>query len=366
MRTDAPTYFSQSYAEARGKFLAAAEAAHLDVQHEPHPLLGRDGEPLALDIVRDGPADAHAVLVLSSACHGVEGFCGSGVQTALLGDGAFRAAARAAGVAVLYLDALNPWGFSWWRRTTHENVDLNRNFQDFHQPLPHNAAYEAIAHLVVPQQWPPAPAVAQAVDDYLAQHGLKAWQTAVSSGQYQYPEGLFFGGHAPTWSQVALRHALRAHARRCTRLAWIDFHTGLGPSGVGERIFACRNDAAALVRARAWWGPGITSIYDGTSTSAPLTGLMWLAADQECPQAEYTGIALEYGTVPVTEVLDALRADQWLENHPEADTLAPARRAAIKRQVRDAFYTDTDAWKRQVLAQGLACAHQAVAGLAAG
>ena len=25
---------------------------------------------------------------------------------------------------------------------------------------------------------------------------------------------------------------------------------------------------------------------------------MWLAAYEECPQAEYTGIALEYGTVP--------------------------------------------------------------------
>ena len=36
---------------------------------------------------------------------------------------------------------------------------------------------------------------------------------------------------------------------------------------------------------------------------------MWTVADEECAQAEYTGIALEYGTVPVMEVLDALRAD---------------------------------------------------------
>ncbi|MEK8053460.1 M14 family metallopeptidase [Ideonella sp. DXS22W] len=363
MTPDAPTYFSQSYAEARGKFLAAAEAANLDVHSEPHPLLGRDGEPLALDIVRDGPADARAVLILSSACHGVEGYCGSGVQVALLGDAGFRAAAHAAGVAVLYLHALNPYGFSWWRRTTHENVDLNRNFQNFHQPLPVNQAYAEIAHLVVPQDWPPAPGVQQAVDAYIARHGLKAWQTAVTSGQYQYPEGLFFGGHGPTWSQMAVRHALREHGQRCTRLGWIDFHTGLGPSGVGERIFACRDDAVALARARAWWGPGITSIYDGSSTSALLTGLMWTVAYEACPQAEYTGIALEYGTVPVEEVLDALRADQWLENHPEADTLDPARRAAIKQRLRDAFYTDTDVWKRQIVAQGREAAHQAVAGL---
>jgi len=31
---------------------------------------------------------------------------------------------------------------------------------------------------------------------------------------------------------------LQDDATRCARLAWIDVHTGLGPSGHGERIFA--------------------------------------------------------------------------------------------------------------------------------
>ena len=41
-------------------------------------------------VARDGPANAPAVLVVSSACHGLEGFCGSGVQVALLGDAAWH------------------------------------------------------------------------------------------------------------------------------------------------------------------------------------------------------------------------------------------------------------------------------------
>ena len=47
--------FAQSYAQARSKFLAAAETAGLDAASHAHPLLGRDGEALAMDVVLDGP-----------------------------------------------------------------------------------------------------------------------------------------------------------------------------------------------------------------------------------------------------------------------------------------------------------------------
>lgn len=357
----AAQYFAQSYAEARRKFLAAAQAAGLDAVAHPHPLLGRDGELLAMDVARFGAADARAVLILSSACHGVEGYCGSGVQNALLADAHWHAAAAKAGVAVLYLHALNPYGFSWLRRTTHENVDLNRNFQDFALPLPRNEAYDELAHLIVPSAWPPTPAVQAGLAAFVAAHGAKALQKVVSGGQYEHPQGLFYGGRNPTWSHQTLRHVLRDHGRRCARLVWIDLHTGLGPSGHGERIFAGPDDAAALQRAQAWWGKQVTSMYDGSSESALLTGLMWAAAGQECVQAEYTGIAMEYGTLPFEQVIDALRADQWLENHPDAPE---AQRLQIKQQLRDAFYTDTDAWKSRIVEQGMEVAHQAVGGLA--
>src|SRR6476620_12678079 len=146
----AAAHFAQSYAEARDKFFAAARSRGLGVETHVHPLPGRDGEMLAMDVARDGPADAKELLVVSSACHGVEGFCGSGVQGALLADSAWQAVARATGVAVLYVHALNPHGFSWWRRTTHENVDLNRNFRDFTVPPPANDRYDEIASALVP------------------------------------------------------------------------------------------------------------------------------------------------------------------------------------------------------------------------
>ena len=72
--------FAPSYVQARDLFLHAAHERGLAVDTRPHPLPGRDGESMAMDVVWDGPAQASRVLIVSSACHGVEGHCGSGVQ----------------------------------------------------------------------------------------------------------------------------------------------------------------------------------------------------------------------------------------------------------------------------------------------
>ncbi len=361
----ASQHFSSSYAQARERFLEAARDAGLPVESWVHPERGRDGEELAMDVVRDGPPDAAALLVLSSACHGVEGYCGSGVQVAALRDAAWRDHARRNHVAVLYIHALNPYGFSHIRRTTHENVDLNRNFHDFGQPLPANEGYGGLHPLLLPDEWPPSEANTQALERFVDDHGMPVYQAAVTGGQHDFPQGMFFGGKKPAWSNLAVREVLRAHGRRAARIGWIDFHTGLGPNGLGERIYAGPDDEATIARARRWWDGGgstpITSFYDGTSTSAVLTGLLWSAVRDECPQAQYTGIAMEYGTVPIDETLTALRGDHWLHLHPDA----PAGTvAALKRRMLDAFYTDTDEWKDRIVSQARDAMVQAVEGLA--
>jgi hypothetical protein len=158
-----------------------------------------------------------------------------------------------------------------------------------------------------------------------------------------------------------LREVMRRHGAPRRKLAWIDLHTGLGPAGHGEKIFAGPDDASMFARAKAFWGADVTSIWDGSSTSAKVEGMLFYAALEECPDTEYTGIALEYGTQSYMDVLMALRARQWLANHPDADA---AKRASILRQIRDAFYLDTPAWKAMVYGQARAAALQALSALA--
>lgn len=353
--------FSATYAEARAKFLEAARGAGASLSTYAHPERGPDGGELATDVAWIGPADARGALVLVSATHGVEGHCGSGAQVDWLLRG--EAAMRAPDVAVMLVHAINPYGFAWSRRVTHENVDLNRNFIDFGRPLPQNSAYDTLAHAVKPQRWTEE-ARSQSRAELLAyarEHGFPALVQAMSGGQYAHADGIFYGGTGPTWSRQTLEAIFRERLSVASDIGIIDYHTGLGPEGYAEQIVSAMPDTDEYRRAALWHGLAVASQSGGESVSAKLAGDWLDAAPKLLSRARVTGIALEYGTVATAEVLEALRADNWL--HAHGDPLSPEGQA-IKAQVRGAFYVDTDVWRGMVLGQSLIAVRQALAGLA--
>ena len=88
---------------------------------------------------------------------------------------------------------------------------------------------------------------------YVTARGQPALQVAVSGGQCDRADGLFYGGNKPAWSNAVFRDVLRRHAASRRRLAWIDFHTGLGPYGHAEKIHSGPNDATNSSASRLVW-----------------------------------------------------------------------------------------------------------------
>jgi hypothetical protein len=242
---------------------------------------------------------------------------------------------------VLLVHAVNPYGFSHIRRVTENNVDLNRNFRDFSKPPPENPRYAEIHELLVPADWD-GPARADAtLKVWLQANGMPACQAAVAGGQYAFPNGLFFGGQRPTWSNATFRAILRSHGAAARRVGEIDI---VGPTGYGEPISVIAPGAPEFERARAWCGDEVTSVTDGTSKSPPVTGSLIGAIEESLPHAETTSIGLEFGTVPLADVLEAIRGGNWLyarglrsglsmESHPRAtsgESLRPRRRFCLE------------------------------------
>lgn len=330
---------TRTYTESRHRFLDAAGQAGATVMSSAHSLRGIDGEELAIDVASIGSDDARSVLLIVSGTHGVEGFTGSALQHGWFQD---HAADRPTDLRVVLIHAFNPYGFAWVRRVNEDNVDLNRNFVDWSQPPPANEDYGGLAHLLVPEAWDDE--TQQATTLQLLAHaeevGFPRLQEIVSGGQYTHPTGVFYGGTGPVWSHRWLVDHLPGLVGSATRLVLLDLHTGLGPWGHGELISHESADMPGYRRGTEWWGD-VRSMVDGESVSASLSG-DWLGVlDQLLPGVEITAVALEFGTVDVVSVLQALRADAVLHAHRDP---RGSGADSVRAQVRAAFADDDPAW----------------------
>ncbi len=337
--------FSATYEEARAKFFEICSERDLEYRSQLHPRTSLNGDVLATDVTRIGSADATRVFFTMSATHGVEGFCGSGVQVHALRSGFYND--LPANVCVVLIHAINPFGFSWLRRVTHENIDLNRNHVAHDEPWPQNEGYEELKSAICPSEWTEASEARnrRTFAEYAEKHGPMAYQRAVSGGQYSHPSGLFFGGNKISWSAETLGEFIRMYSQGAEHVGFLDYHTGLGPHGYGELISDHQLDDPGHARLCAWFGDEIASTEDGSSVSAQLTGTNGNCVAANAAPADTTMVTLEFGTSPMTEVLNALRADCWLHNY--GDLSSPLGKS-IKAEIRRCFYPDTTEWKQMI------------------
>jgi hypothetical protein len=358
------TPFSESYAEAREKFLTAARAAGAQTTSFFLGQRGPDGTDLSTDVAYVGPSDGKSVLVTISGTHGVEGFFGSAVQIEWLNRAAMEVQLRE-GVGALHIHALNPYGFGWLRRTNEDNVDINRNWIDFTQPLPANSLYDELADDLCPTAWSPqsqaeTAARIQAWIGRQGRNGPAIFQQAVSAGQWKHPKGLFYGGNKVSWSRQTLTDILTSKLRDASRICVLDFHTGLGPYGYAEPIISLRRETAGFARTRAWVGAAAKSLFGDGSVSSEIKGESASVMPDLLPQAQVDVVALECGIRPIADVALALRADAWI--HAHGDPLS-AEAKPLKAAIRAAFHSDESIWQGMALGQGLAACRAAVGGL---
>jgi len=352
--------FAPDYHRARERFVQAARRAGAIQAVYPHPLPGLNGEALAADLAWVGPPDAGRVLLSLSGTHGVEGLYGSACQSGWLEGPGRRPLPPDTAVALVH--AVNPWGFSWLRRVDADNIDVNRNAIDHTAPPPQNPDYHRVHDLLLPEVWDARTAerLKGELARLMAELGARRVTRAITGGQYDHPDGVFYGGAAPSWSCRTLQTLATERLTNARVLAVLDHHTGLGPEGHTEII--CRHAAGspALVRARAWWGADVTATALGESSSEVIDGNVRMALQRWCPQALVVAAALEVGTRPGDVVVQALVADNWL--HRRGDPRSPMG-DVVRAAVRDAFFVDTPAWRQRCFDRAMCLYADTLAGL---
>lgn len=358
--------FRDTYREARRSFLDLADAHASRARSlvlEGH--VGIDGEELAMDVATFGPVDAPKALLVMSGTHGLEGPAGSAVQQAFI-DRCGRSLPR--DVKIVAIHALNPWGFSHGSRTDADNIDVNRNFVDFEAPLPHSPAYAELHAVECPDAWNDD-TPARLMEAFVAcaeREGLEYLMEGLTTGQFQEPTGLNYGGRAPSWSRQAFEQVVAEELHGVEAIGCVEWHTGLGRSG--ELVFACHHPAgsAELDRVAEWWGrDAVTALgaaYEGTGGVVPeIRGALLEALPALVPGTEVCGSVIELGTYENMTVLEGLMIDRWLRFGLENQS--SSSREDLERRKREIFTPADRGWRAGVLEPSIAAQLEALRGI---
>lgn len=357
--------FSPDYVTARAKLRKAAES--LGWTHNAYSLgaTGPQGEDLTIDVVASSPPRTGPVLVISSGLHGVEGVFGSAVQLELLNRWG-RDKHPPEGIRCVMLHALNPFGFAWSRRVDGENIDPNRNF--LLDGDNYRGSSETFARLdgflnsrLPPSRWFDMfyPNALRA----LVRYGKPALKEAIVAGQYDFPKGLFFGGHAASGTKKVLQRHMRSWLGAPSSVVHLDFHTGLGKWGTYKLLSDAPPNNEQLNWILRTFGSDTYEQNSSRGIAYRSRGSFerWCLAQGFSRQ--YFFAYAEFGTYSNLRILAGLRAENRAHHWAGENDLFTLR---AKKQLRELFCPESAKWRRRGLAQGVDLVEKVLEGLAAG
>ena len=357
------SFFFLTYDECRARFRRHAAAAGAALESHPIAARGPDEQRLALDVARLGAAGAARVLLVFSGTHGIEGYAGSAIQQRFLAEDA-SGLDLPPDAAVWLVHAVNPWGFAWWRRQNESNVDLNRNFIDHAAPPPANRGYAELHPLLCPKRLDDATErhFQREAERVIAERGLAWAKDAISRGQYEHPDGLYYGGAAAEESNRILRRWVREELGGAREVLGIDLHTGHGAYGSYTLLSNHAGDSPEHAWLAQHFDPERLEVTLGTPN--PVTpdkvGQMTRGLGAEVPEADWRSFTFELGTVDDLRILRSERAEHWLHFH--GDRGSPRGRA-VAWEHRVCSIPDARDWEASALAHGRTVLDDALAAL---
>jgi hypothetical protein len=353
--------FSESYGEAREKFIAAARGANARLfSYGRDDLKGAEGEALACDVAVLGRGDARQAAIVISGTHGAESFAPSAILHRWLTSPECLAEVR--NIKVVLVHALNCWGFSYKTRTTENNVDLNRNCmarsEDYDRE---NRSYDKLAPFLHAETFS-AEGNLRAYEDYRNYLDRNGWhiENEMLEGQSHRPNGIFYTGRGPEWANQIFRRIVADHLGTASTIGFIDWHTGVGR--FGEIVYLIFDDEGTPEHEAAvsWWGASGTNKAAFSANAVPkYRGLVCSTIRQELPSARIAGAVVEFGTADAFSLFRADRLDRWLKfegrEDPEHDQ--------FREDYKDANFPRDVAWRRLVLDKGPTIINRLLAGV---
>ena len=306
------------------------------------------------------------LIVLTTGVHGIEGYIGSVMMDVFFGE--IWPGLDRQNTGVLVVANVNPYGMQNYRRYNENNVDLNRNFildwENF--DLASNQDYPKVDTFLGPEGkmgnalWHELGFWLRLAYTAITQ-GADTVSDALLTGQYQYPQGVYYGG---TEDQVSTTY-LKGVFDRCLDSAYanivhIDIHSGYGPRYdmvIFNSVFETRTEAES----RAAFGYDFVIAHDSEAfyaTTGDTTDYFYRLAQQKQTDTELFSTCFEFGTIG-DSFLDSIISLKYTvdenQNHwYPTDNATTAQ--VVREHYLELFYPTETQWRTEAVKDFIAAA----------
>jgi hypothetical protein len=350
--------YPENYFESRDRFRTLVQQKGWELCTCPIDAKGPNGEELSIDAGILNPSSARKCLIVSSGLHGAEGFFGAAVQLQSLQMN--RTAPEQ--VRMVYLHALSPFAFAHSRRFNEDNVDPNRNFLLRNEAYAGSPpTYRQLDDLLNPQTAPNRWDCFKArIAFSCIRHGLGKVKQAVAGGQYDFPKGIFFGGHGPSQSTKIIAQHLPMWIGDAQEIVHLDFHSGLMPWGTYQLLLDPLVTPLQYQQLNSWYGNNSYKVSEPSGEVYFTRGGFGPWCVQQTPGRNYLYLCAEFGTYSILEVLSASREENQAFHYTAKGSVHQQRAQA---RMREAFCPTSEEWRRVVLQQSLDLIEKSIRGL---
>ena len=245
------------------------------------------------------------LIVLTTGVHGMEGYIGSVMLDVFFEE--IYPTLDTTNTGILVVANVNPYGMKYMRRYNENNVDLNRNFiEDWDNfDLASNKDYPVVKDFLQPTG-AMGNAFWHEVSFYLSLakeaivNGADKISDALLTGQYEYSDGVYYGGNGDEKSTSYLKGVFAdCLESEYENIVHVDIHSGYGPR-YNMVIFNSVQDPTTEAEAREAFGYDYiiaTDSEDFYVTFGDTTDYFYRLAKNMDNGTELYSTCFEFGTI---------------------------------------------------------------------
>ena len=306
------------------------------------------------------------LVVLTTGVHGIEGYIGSVMLDVFFAE--VYPALDKGNTGVLVVANVNPYGMKYMRRYNENNVDLNRNFiLDWDSfDLSVNKDYPKVDSFLGPTGkignalWHEAHFYLSLGKNALTQ-GADTISDALLGGQYEYPQGVYYGGRGDEASTAYLKSVFSDCLEgEYENIVHIDIHSGYGPR-YSMVIFNSVFETMTEAESRAAFGYDNIIACDSEAfyaTTGDTTDYFYRLAESLGTDKSLFSTCFEFGTIG-DEFFDTILSLKYTvdenRNHwypTENETSAEI----VRQNYMELFYPTETEWREKTVADFVSAA----------